>query len=119
MKKRTSFVTNSSSSSFVIALKEVSTDDIGKFVESHREEITKFLKDDYCDYDSDEELAEQVEEAIDDIKRKLKDVRGDGIKLDSWTVVAFEASNDGDPADTVFYNGILQSTDNIIIKAVY
>ena len=97
MKVRSGFVSNSSSSSFIIAIRSNVTDeDINAFVEKATENIKNFIED--MDYKSD-----CVDEIVEETKQELRNeimfalMDSSGLLLENWKVFANEYSNeDGD-----------------------
>lgn len=97
MKIRSGFVSNSSSSSFIIAVRSsVTNEDINAFVENATENIKNFIED--MDYKSDC-MDEIVEEVKQELRNELQFILMDssGLLLGDWKVFANEYSNeDGD-----------------------
>jgi hypothetical protein len=111
MKTRSSFVTNSSSSSFVIAFKDnTSEDDIKNILNSQQEIIKNTLS--WCD---NFDLEEVIEDAADTLIR----IKNSGIKLDNWVVGAAEFSSDGDMYECALYELGEINTEKIKIKEGY
>ena len=93
MKIRADFVTNSSSSSFIIAVKsDVTEEDAAVFVDKHFAKTIKSMLDDFGG-GSDEENSQSVRDEL--IEKIMYAVREKyGMKLDGWTVTAGEACSD-------------------------
>ena len=103
MKVRSGFVSNSSSSSFIIAIdSRVGSVEIDKFVEHCFEYITRFVAEGGY-------VEARAEEVAEEFKRELENEivwvlnSGTGLALKNWIIFAQEYSNEDDSFSSFMY----------------
>ncbi len=132
MKIRTGFVSNSSSSSFVLAIKnDIDKDYIVKELLKNYDKLVKFIYNDleYCDPNFENEMDEfeYEEDAVDFIADKIAEnilsyfnnKYSKPIQLDNWKVTAEEFGTEGSDnlSSLYFYNHGNLNSDNIKIES--
>ena len=98
MKVRKDYVTNSSSSSYVIAKKDDCTvDEIKSALNTLRGDIKRTLKDYVEDYDD-----KGIDDFIDETARRLFST-ANGLRLDDWLVAATTFDNESEAYEGFLY----------------
>ena len=103
MKVRSGFVSNSSSSSFIIAIdSRVGSVEIDKFVEHCFEYITRFVAEGGYVEARAEKIAEEIKQELkNEIVWELNS--GTGLALEDWIIFAQEYSNEDDIFSSFMY----------------
>ena len=100
MKHRRGFVTNSSSSSFVLAVRNGATEsDIAAAIDGINDKIAAIVSD-YRDC-TEEEIS--LEEAKQELVQRIFNIAQNSPLLDNWKVCSVDGYNDGDICEAIFY----------------
>ena len=112
MKHRAGFVTNSSSSSFVLAVRVGAEEkDIRAAVELRELEIQSIVSE-YANYCDEKDIT--LEQAKIDLVARILAIANNSPRLDNWNVCAMDVSNEGDVVDMIFYE--LSGLDSDAVK---
>lgn len=123
MKQKTSFVTNSSSSSFVICIKnDLKQSELANHL---LESVKQFVMEEYNKQEwiddvenlSDEAAAKIISQSL--AENILYDVK-DGIEIGEWKVTGGECGNEGNSGlDLFLYECGIKDSDKIKFKTIY
>jgi hypothetical protein len=122
MKTRIGFVSNSSSSSFVLAIRNDCTlDDIKKEILKDKKSLIDFAAEDLEYMDESEDFKELEDEELyialaETISKKFLNNFKTCINLDSWKVIALEAGSEDNPLLESYVYSYLSNLDTDKIK---